>query len=67
MVVDHNAIKLTTEGAQLAESVVRRHRLAERFLTDILGMSWAEAHEEAGKWEHVISERVEAAMTPPAR
>jgi DtxR family Mn-dependent transcriptional regulator len=61
--VDHNAIKLTKEGAQLAESVVRRHRLAERFLTDILGLSWAEAHEEAGKWEHVISERVEAAMT----
>jgi DtxR family transcriptional regulator, iron-dependent repressor len=60
--VDHNAIKLTSEGAQLAESVVRRHRLAERFLTDILGMSWAEAHEEAGKWEHVISERVETAM-----
>jgi DtxR family Mn-dependent transcriptional regulator len=61
--VDHNAIKLTAEGAQLAESVVRRHRLAERFLTDVLAMSWAEAHEEAGKWEHVISERVEAAMT----
>jgi DtxR family Mn-dependent transcriptional regulator len=60
--IDHNAIKLTKEGAQLAESVVRRHRLAERFLTDILGMSWAEAHEEAGKWEHVISEPVEAAM-----
>jgi DtxR family Mn-dependent transcriptional regulator len=63
VVVDHNAIKLTKEGAELAESVVRRHRLAERFLTDILGLSWAEAHEEAGKWEHVISERVEAAMT----
>jgi DtxR family transcriptional regulator, Mn-dependent transcriptional regulator len=60
--VDHNAIKLTKEGAQLAESVVRRHRLAERFLTDVLSMSWAEAHEEAGKWEHVISDRVEAAM-----
>jgi DtxR family Mn-dependent transcriptional regulator len=63
VVVDHNAIKLTEDGAELAESVVRRHRLAERFLTDVLGMSWAEAHEEAGKWEHVISERVEAAMT----
>jgi DtxR family Mn-dependent transcriptional regulator len=60
--VDNNAIRLTKEGAELAESVVRRHRLAERFLTDILEMSWAEAHEEAGKWEHVISERVEAAM-----
>src|SRR4029078_5476066 len=60
--VDHNAIKLTSEGAELAESVVRRHRLAERFLTDILGMSRAQGHEEAGKWEHVISERVETAM-----
>jgi len=60
--VDHNAIRLTGEGAELAESVVRRHRLAERFLTDILKLSWAEAHEEAGKWEHVISDRVEVAM-----
>ena len=46
----------------LASEVVRRHRLAERFLTDILDLSWAEAHHEAGKWEHVISEAVEAAM-----
>ena len=42
--------------------VVRRHRLAERFLTDILQLSWAEAHHEAGKWEHVMSEAVESAM-----
>ena len=46
----------------LAERVVRRHRLAERFLTDMLGLSWAQAHDEAGKWEHVISEPVEAAL-----
>ncbi len=52
-------ISLTEEGQLLAESVVRRHRLAERFLTDILGLSWAEAHAEAGRWEHVISDRVE--------
>ena len=50
-------------GLRLAEQVVRRHRLAERLLTDILGLSWADAHEEAGKWEHVISDSVEAAMT----
>jgi DtxR family transcriptional regulator, Mn-dependent transcriptional regulator len=56
------AIKLTEAGNRLAEKVVRRHRLAERFLTDILGLSWADAHTEAGKWEHVISEPVEAAM-----
>jgi DtxR family Mn-dependent transcriptional regulator len=56
------AIRLTDKGLRLAESVVRRHRLAERFLTDILGLSWAEAHKEAGKWEHVLSDSVEAAI-----
>ncbi|MCU1380703.1 MAG: putative DtxR family transcriptional regulator, partial [Acidimicrobiales bacterium] len=55
-------ITLTTKGLALAERVVRRHRLAERFLTDVLGLSWAEAHEEAGKWEHVLSEPVESAI-----
>src|SRR3954471_9814096 len=48
-------VSLTDTGRDLAEQVVRRHRLAERFLTDILGLSWAEAHHEAGKWEHVLS------------
>lgn len=57
-----NKIQLTSKGRQLAERVVRRHRLAERFLTDILGLSWAEAHKEAGKWEHVMSDKVEASM-----
>ena len=47
--IDHNAITLTTDGERLAQRVVRRHRLAERFLTDILGLSWADAHKEAGK------------------
>ncbi len=55
-------IKLTDAGTALAETIVRRHRLAERFLTDMLGLSWAEAHTEAGKWEHVISPQVEDAM-----
>jgi DtxR family Mn-dependent transcriptional regulator len=56
-------IGLTPAGIRLAERVVRRHRLAERFLTDILGLSWADAHKEAGKWEHVISEPVEHAIS----
>ena len=60
--IDHNAITLTTDGDRLAQRVVRRHRLAERFLTDILGLSWADAHKEAGKWEHVISTSVEQAI-----
>jgi DtxR family Mn-dependent transcriptional regulator len=55
-------IKLAARGHNLAEQVVRRHRLAERFLTDILGLSWADAHQEAGRWEHVISDSVEVAM-----
>ena len=55
-------ITLTTDGQNLAQQVVRRHRLAERFLTDILGLSWADAHQEAGKWEHVIGDEVEIAM-----
>src|SRR3954453_16162710 len=56
-------VGLTDAGLRLAERTVRRHRLAERFLTDMLGLSWAEAHREAGKWEHVISDRVEVAIT----
>ena len=60
--LDGTAINLTDDGLRLAEQVVRRHRLAERLLTDILGLSWADAHLEAGKWEHVISAPVEAAI-----
>ena len=56
------AVRLTADGTKLAESVVRRHRLAERLLTDVLGLSWADAHQEAGRWEHVISDKVEAAL-----
>lgn len=55
-------IRLTEDGEDLARQVVRRHRLAERFLTDILGLSWADAHHEAGKWEHVMSPAVETAL-----
>ena len=55
-------IVLTIQGRALAEQVVRRHRLAERLLTDVLGLSWADAHKEAGKWEHVISTPVEKAI-----
>ncbi len=62
LVVNDGTISLTPAGVELAQQVVRRHRLAERFLTDILKLSWAEAHHEAGKWEHIISENVETAM-----
>lgn len=59
---ESNSVVLTESGQELAQRVVRRHRLAERFLTDVLGLSWAHAHQEAGKWEHVMSDEVEAAM-----
>jgi len=62
LVTVDRTVRLTADGLELAERVVRRHRLAERFLTDVLGLSWALAHTEAGKWEHVISEPVEEAM-----
>jgi DtxR family Mn-dependent transcriptional regulator len=58
-----DTISLTPTGVSLAEAVVRRHRLAERFLTDVLGLSWSDAHDEAGKWEHVISQPVEEALS----
>ncbi len=58
-----SGITLTDSGQSLASTMVRRHRIAECFLTDVLGLSWAEAHHEAGKWEHVISPVVEEAMT----
>lgn len=62
LITNDGKIVLTEEGQQLAERVVRRHRLAERFLTDVLKLSWAEAHHEAGRWEHVMSTSVEQAM-----
>ncbi|MFQ5878996.1 MAG: metal-dependent transcriptional regulator [Dehalococcoidia bacterium] len=52
-------IRLTPRGHQWAESIVRRHRLAERFLTDVLSLGWAESHEEAHRFEHGISPSVE--------
>lgn len=62
LIVNDGSITLTDAGLRLAKQVVRRHRLAERFLTDVLKLSWAEAHHEAGKWEHVMSDNVESAM-----
>ncbi len=55
-------ISLTPDGDVVAERVVRRHRIAERFLTDVLGLSWTNAHHEAGKWEHIMNLDVETAM-----
>jgi DtxR family Mn-dependent transcriptional regulator len=59
---DDGIIGLTVDGRVLATTVVRRHRIAECFLTEILGLSWTDSHHEAGRWEHVISPVVEAAL-----
>jgi len=56
---DKKVIRLTPKGLKLAEDIVRRHRLSERFLTDVLSIGWAEAHEEAHRFEHGVSPRVE--------
>ncbi|HUJ66315.1 MAG TPA: metal-dependent transcriptional regulator [Acidimicrobiales bacterium] len=56
------SLSLTDSGRTVAESVVRKHRLAERLLTDVIGLPWDKAHLEAGRWEHVISDEVEARL-----
>src|SRR5699024_8408379 len=52
-------LELTPEGARRATEVMRKHRLAERLLTDVIKLDWPYVHEEACRWEHVMSERVE--------
>jgi DtxR family Mn-dependent transcriptional regulator len=53
------SLRLTDKGRHLATTVVRRHRLAERLLTDIIGLEWEKVHREAARWEHAISAEVE--------
>ncbi len=52
-------LELTEEGLRLATRVMRKHRLAERLLTDVIGLDWEMVHAEACRWEHVMSETVE--------
>lgn len=52
-------IHLTADGTKVAEKIVRRHFLTERFLTDLLGLDWVKAHQEAHRLEHAISQEVE--------
>src|SRR6202790_1907240 len=56
------AITFTAAGAEHAEGIVRRHRLIERFLTDVLGVPWDEVHEEAERLEHAMSPVLEERM-----
>ncbi len=52
-------LELTELGQRLATRVMRKHRLAERLLIDIIGLDWKDVHAEACRWEHVMSETVE--------
>ena len=54
----YTGVRLTSAGERLAALVLRRHRLVELFLVQVMGMSWAEVHEEAEQLEHVVSERL---------
>lgn len=58
----YQGVVLTEAGRRVALAVVRRHRLAERYLMDVLGLSWDQVHAEAEEWEHVLSDRVTAAI-----
>src|SRR6476469_8711660 len=52
-------LELTPAGLSSATRVMRKHRLAERLLVDVIGLDWEQVHEEACRWEHVMSESVE--------
>src|SRR5690242_6352814 len=54
----YSGVRLTSAGEKLAGLVLRRHRLVELFLVQVMGMSWTEVHEEAEQLEHVVSDRL---------
>ncbi|WP_298182166.1 metal-dependent transcriptional regulator [Saccharomonospora sp.] len=59
IVADDRHLQLTEHGRELAVAVMRKHRLAERLLVDVIGLEWEQVHNEACRWEHVMSEAVE--------
>lgn len=59
LVSDDRHLELTDEGRSKAVHVMRKHRLAERLLSDIIGLEWEYVHDEACRWEHVMSDKVE--------
>jgi DtxR family Mn-dependent transcriptional regulator len=68
--VRYHGVTLTEDGRAIALRVLRYHRLAERYLVEVLGLPWDQVHREAEEWEHVLSERVagrlDEAMGGPA-
>ena len=59
VVSEDRRLELTDAGRRKAVDVMRKHRLAERLLSDVIGLDWAYVHDEACRWEHVMSEQVE--------
>ena len=59
LVADDRHLELTEKGRGMAVAVMRKHRLAERLLVDVIGLDWQNVHAEACRWEHVMSEDVE--------
>lgn len=59
---DNGDIILTKQGAEVAEASIRRHRIIERFMSDILNIEWAVAHREAERLQHAVSDLIEARM-----
>ena len=62
-VAEDRHIELTPAGQAQAVRVMRKHRLAERLLVEVIGLEWAQVHEEACRWEHVMSDQVERRLT----
>ena len=63
VVADGHRISLTAAGREAADSILRRHRLTERFLADVLHLDWAQAHTEAHRIEHAMSDLVQARLS----
>lgn len=59
---DNRIVELTPAGRDIAVAVMRKHRIAERFLLDVLGLDWTALHDEACRWEHVLGDDAEAKL-----
>lgn len=58
----YRGVELTESGEKIALEIIRHHRLIETYLSEVLGMEWDKVHAEAERWEHILSEEVEARM-----
>ena len=58
----YRGVELTPAGERIALEIIRHHRLIETYLSEVLGVEWDKVHDEAERWEHVLSEEVEAKM-----